>query len=128
MSLSDTAIRNAKPKEKPYKLTDEKGLYLLVNKSGQYFRFNYRFGGKRLTLALGVYPDLSLKAAREKHREARQQLANGVDPGQYKKATKTRAANSFEAVAQMVVVKKCLKFISSGDKSYGSAADTNFRR
>jgi integrase len=110
MSLSDTAIRNAKPKEKPYKMADEKGLYLLVNKSGQYFRFDYRFGGKRLTLALGVYPDLTLKAARDKHREARQQLANGIDPGQYKKATKnmtkTRAANSFEAVAREWFSKK----------------------
>ena len=110
MPLSDTAIRNVKPKEKSYKLADEKGLYLLVTKSGQYFRYDYRFAGKRLTLALGVYPDLSLKAAREKHREARQHLANGVDPGQFKKATKnmdkTRAANSFEAVAREWFSKK----------------------
>jgi len=110
MSLSDTAIRNAKPKEKPYKIADGKGLYLLVTKSGRYFRFDYRFGGKRLTLALGVYPDMSLKAAREKHREARQLLANGVDPGQFKKAIKnmdkTRAANSFEAVSREWFSKK----------------------
>jgi len=54
MSLTDTAIRNAKPKEKPYKLTDQQGLYLLVNKVGKYFRYDYRFGGKRKTLSLGV--------------------------------------------------------------------------
>ncbi|MCL7489285.1 MAG: Arm DNA-binding domain-containing protein [Desulfobulbaceae bacterium] len=57
MPLTDTAIRNAKPNEKPYKLTDGKGLYLLVNKVGKYFRFDYRYRGKRKTLALGVYPD-----------------------------------------------------------------------
>ncbi|MBU4261002.1 MAG: tyrosine-type recombinase/integrase [Proteobacteria bacterium] len=110
MSLSDTAIRNAKPKEKPYKITDGKGLYLLVTKSGRYFRFDYRFGGKRLTLALGVYPDMTLKVAREKHGEARQQLANGIDPGQFKKSIKNmdkaRAANSFEAVAREWFFKK----------------------
>ncbi len=107
MPLSDTTLRSTKKLEKgskPQKLADEKGLYLLVTTSGLYFRFDYRFGGKRLTLSLGVYPDLSLKAAREKHREARQHLANGVDPGQLKKATKNmtkdRAANSFEAVAR----------------------------
>ncbi len=104
MPLSDTAIRNAKNKEKRYKLHDEKGLYLLVNKAGKYFRFDYRFANKRKTLALGVYPDLTLKEAREKHAEARKQIVNGVDPAEFKKITKTmkaeRAANSFEAVAR----------------------------
>ena len=61
MPLTDTAIRNAKPKEKHYKLTDGKGMYVLVNQSGKYFRLDYRFGGKRKTLALGVYPDVTLK-------------------------------------------------------------------
>jgi len=65
MSLTDTAIRNAKPKDQAYKLTDEKGLYLLVSQSGKYFRQDYRFGGKRKTLSHGVYPKLSLKEARE---------------------------------------------------------------
>jgi len=57
MPLTDTAIRNAKPQNKQYKLTDEKGMYLLVNKAGKYFRLDYRFAGKRKTLAIGVYPD-----------------------------------------------------------------------
>jgi integrase len=104
MSLTDTAIRNAKAKEKPYKLSDEKGLYLLVNKAGKYFRFDYRYVGKRKTLALGVYPDVKLIDAREKRDEARKLLQNDVDPAQYRKETrdiqKERVANNFEAVAR----------------------------
>jgi hypothetical protein len=68
MPLTDTAIRHAKPQNKQYKLTDEKGMYVLVNKSGKYFRFDYRFAGKRKTLALGVYPEVKLVEAREKRR------------------------------------------------------------
>jgi len=104
MPLTDTAIRNAKSKERPYKLFDEKGLYLLVNKVGKYFRFDYRYAGKRKTLAHGVYPDVKLAEARKKRDEARKLLQNGVDPAQYRKETKAmqkqQAANSFEAVAR----------------------------
>lgn len=104
MPLTDTAIRNAKQKEKPYKLSDQKGVYLLVNTAGKYFRYDYRFAGKRKTLALGVYPDVKLAAARERHDEARRMLKNGVDPAQHRKETKTlqkeQAANSFEALAR----------------------------
>ena len=104
MPLTDTAIRNAKPKEKQYKLADEKGLYLLVKKAGKYFRFDYRYAGKRKTLALGVYPGVKLKEAREKRDESRKLLQNAVDPAQYRKETKTmqkeQAANSYEAVAR----------------------------
>ena len=104
MPLTDTAIRNAKSKERLYKLFDEKGLYLLVNKVGKYFRFDYRYAGKRKTLALGVYPDVKLAEARKKRDEARKLLQNGVDPAQYRKETKAmqkqQAANSFEAVAR----------------------------
>ena len=104
MPLTDTAIRNAKPKEKPYKLTDGRGLYLLVNKSGKYFRWDYRFGGKRKTLALGVYPDLKLKEVREKHEDLRRLLARDLDPMEYKKQVKAEihaeTTNSFEAVAR----------------------------
>ena len=103
MPLTDTAIRNAKPKEKPYKLSDEKGLYLLVNNAGKYFRFDYRFFGKRKTLALGVYPDVKLAEAREKRDEARKLLQNDVDPVQHKKEIKHmrihQATNSLESVA-----------------------------
>ena len=110
MSLTDPACRNAKPKDKQYKLSDTKGLYLLVNKSGKYFRLDYRFAGKRKTLALGVYPDVSLKKARTKRDDAKKMLENGVDPSHFKKMSKAMrldsAGNSFEAVAREWIAKK----------------------
>ena len=65
MPLTDVAIRKASPAEKPYKLADGEGLYLLVNATGKYWRFDYRFVGKRKTLALGTYPDVGRADARE---------------------------------------------------------------
>ncbi len=79
MALTDTAVRNAKPAEKAQKLADEKGLFLLINPNGtKYWRQKYRFDGKEKLLAHGVYPDVSLKDAREKRDAARKLLANGV--------------------------------------------------
>lgn len=105
MPLSDTAIRAAKPAEKPYKLPDEKGLFLLVHPNGsRYWRQKYRFEGKEKMLAHGVYPETSLKEARERRDEARKLLAQGIDPGEQRKAQKAakqdRAANSFEVIAR----------------------------
>lgn len=104
MPLSALAVKNAKPDAKPYKLSDGRGLYLLVNATGKYWRLDYRFEGKRKTLALGVDPDTSLADARNKCDEARKLLAQGVDPGEARKAHKasrlTAHANSFEAVAR----------------------------
>lgn len=104
MSLTDTAARNAKPTAKPYKLADEKALYLLVNPNGsKWWRLKYRFGGKEMLLSLGVYPDVSLKDARTKRDQARNLLANGVNPSAHRQMEKTTrsaaAANSFEAIA-----------------------------
>jgi integrase len=99
--LSDTRIKNAKPKDKPYKLQDEKGMYLLVMPNGsKYFRLNYRFNGKQKTLAIGIYPDTSLKRAREKRDAARIFIADGIDPGVEKKAAKTARLNNFEQIAR----------------------------
>lgn len=64
--LTDTAVRNAKPSGKPYKIADRNGLYLLVSPAGKYWRINYRFHGKQKTLALGVYPAVTLADARKK--------------------------------------------------------------
>ncbi len=75
--LTDTQVRSAKPSTRPLKLFDGRGLYLLVKPNGgRYWRYNYRFNGKGKTLALGVYPDVSLVKARARHQEARQLLAS----------------------------------------------------
>lgn len=105
MKLSDTAIRKAKPQEKPYKMADGGGMYLEITPSGsKYWRLKYRFNGKEKRLALGVYPDVPLALARERRDAARKQLAQDIDPSEHKKATKAakadRAANSFEVIAR----------------------------
>ena len=92
--LTDTAIRNAKPRERPYKLVDSRGLYLLVTPSGgKWWRFDYRFGGKRKSLSMGIYPEVALKEARGRRDSAREQLAHGVDPGAARKAQKAARAD-----------------------------------
>jgi Arm DNA-binding domain len=99
--LSDTVIRSAKPREKPYKLADGGGLYLLVNRSGaRCWRFKFRVNKVERVLALGVYPDVSLKLAREGRDEARRLMANGVDPGAKRRAEKFAPSNGFEAVGR----------------------------
>ncbi|UTV55795.1 tyrosine-type recombinase/integrase [Burkholderia arboris] len=105
MPLTDTTIRNTKPAAKPIKLFDGGGLFLLVTPAGQrYWRLKYRAAGKEKLLALGVYPDVTLAAARRKRDEAREKMAAGIDPGEAKKAEKRSARlsaeNSFEAVAR----------------------------
>ena len=81
MSLSDTAIRNAKPGVRPVRLFDGGGLYVEVSPAGgKWWRLKYRHGGKEKRLSLGTYPDVSLKAARARRESARQQLAEGEDP------------------------------------------------
>lgn len=82
MSLTNVKISTAKPREKAYKLTDEKGLDLQVNpNSSKYWRFKYRYASKEKKLAFGVYPDMSLADARDKRDAARKLVANDVDPG-----------------------------------------------
>ncbi|AWG30944.1 tyrosine-type recombinase/integrase [Burkholderia cenocepacia] len=105
MPLTDTAIKNAKPAEKPQRLFDGGGLYLEVAPSGgKWWRLKYRVGGKEKRISLGVYPDVPLKEARERRDKARALLAGGGDPGEAKKAEKRTqrlsAENSFEAVAR----------------------------
>jgi integrase len=105
MALTDVAVRNAKPKDKLYRLFDERGMYLEVSAAGgKWWRLKYRFAGKEKRLSLGVYPDVGLKDARDRRDEARKLLANGIDPAIERKvqkaATVERAANSFEAVAR----------------------------
>ncbi len=105
MPLSNTAILNAKATYKPYALTDERGLSILIQPNGgKWWRFRYRFEGKAKMLSLGIYPDVGLKDARERREVARKLLADGVDPGEHRKAAKAvkveRAANSFEVIGR----------------------------
>jgi len=105
--LSDTACKNAHkhPKNstgKPFKLSDEKGLFLLVKPQvddwGKWWRFKYHFGGKEKLLSLGTYPDTSLSQAREKRDEARKQIADGIDPAETRKTAKIAKSHIFKQV------------------------------
>lgn len=103
--LTDLAVRKAAPREKPYKLSDGGGLYLLVTKAGQrYWRMDYRFADKRATAALGVYPTISLAEARAKRLEIKKQIAEGMNPAAKRRIEKITGpfanANSFRTVAE----------------------------
>jgi integrase len=102
MKLSDTQIKNVKPKDKPQKLFDGNGMHLLIKTTGsKLWRFDYRFNKSRKTISLGVYPDVSLKEARKRLTGARELVANGIDPSVHRKIQKDDAdKNSFEAVAR----------------------------
>lgn len=105
MALTDTFVKQVKPaKPAGDKYTDGQGMYLLVKLAGKYWRMDYRHLGKRKTLALGVYPAVSLAKARARRAEARELLADGVDPAQAKReerhASTAAAGNTFEAVAR----------------------------
>lgn len=111
MALTDTAVRNAKPKSKPYKITDAQGLYLLVNPSGsKLWRVKYRINGVERKLALGSYPEITLAEARSARDVARKQLAHAVDPNAAKRQARIeasiRASNSFVSVAEELIEKK----------------------
>jgi len=105
MSLTETTVKNSKPREKAYKLSDEKGLYVQVNPNGsKLWHLKYRFADKEKRLAFGPYPTVTLAMAREQRTEAQRLMRDNVDPGEYKKqakrAAKVAAANTFEAVAR----------------------------
>ncbi|MFM0174120.1 integrase arm-type DNA-binding domain-containing protein [Paraburkholderia sediminicola] len=104
MALTDLAVRNAKPAEKQQKLFDSGGMFLLITPAGgKRWVLKYRINGKEKSLALGMYPEVSLVEARKRRDVAREKLAADIDPGEAKKAdrraAKLAAANSFEAVA-----------------------------
>jgi integrase len=110
MPLTDTAVRGAKAGNKPQKLSDGGGLFLLVQPSGsKLWRLAYRFGGKQKTQALGVYPNVSLAQARGGRDEAKKLLARGIDPSAQRKRDRqiaaTSAANTFKVVAAEFVEK-----------------------
>jgi integrase len=103
MPLTDILVRNAKPSAKPARLYDQRGLYIEISPGGgKWWRWKYRYDGREKRLSLGVYPDVSLKAARDKREDARRLLAAGTDPSETRRAQKSaragRAGNSFEVV------------------------------
>lgn len=103
MALTDTAVRNAKGKESPYKLSDGGGLFMLVRPDGsRYWRLAYRHLGKQKTLALGVYPAVSLADARKAREAAKQQLAQGEDPADAKRTQKREAVENAERTFEHV--------------------------
>lgn len=100
-TLSDTEIKRAKPKEKPYKLFDGGGLYMIVSPAGsKWWRFKYQFGGREKLLSVGIYPDVPLKAARIRRDDARKLVAAGIDPSMKRKGEKVAQANTFKALAE----------------------------
>lgn len=94
MPLNARQVETAKPKEKDYKLTDERGLFLLVTTNGRkYWRLKYRVSGKEKKLSIGVYPDISLAEARLKREEARKLLAGVMTPAS-KNSARSKPKNS----------------------------------
>ena len=103
--LTDKQVKGAKTRARPYKLTDQAGLYLHVSKSGtKSWRYDYRLAGRRHTLTIGQYPLIPLKEARELHTDARRVVAKGISPAlakqREKRAAKLAAANSFRDIAE----------------------------
>jgi integrase len=103
MPLTDIKVRAAKPKDKSYKLSDSGGLFLLISPVGsKYWRLKYRFQGKEKLLAIGVYPEISLAEAREKRDQAKKQIANGIDPGDFKKSSKNSVRKTEEGSLEYI--------------------------
>jgi integrase len=99
--LNDTRVRSAKSREKAFKLSDERGLFLLVTPTGsRLWRLKYRVNGREKLISLGAYPDVTLKRAREKRDAARRLIADGIDPSVQRKAERAALAQSFEGVAK----------------------------
>ena len=119
MPITDAKVKTAKPQDKDYKLADEKGLFLLVKKTGgKYWRFKYRYRTKEKLLAIGVYPDTSLAQARAERDNARGLIAQDIDPMTRRKTEKAAkllsGANSFDAVSREWLAKRGPKS-ESGD-------------
>lgn len=118
--LTDTKIKHAKPRKKPFKMFDERGLFLLIypdridaetgkirRHGSKGWRFRYRYGGREKLLSFGNYPDTSLKLARAKRDDARQLLADNIDPSAVRQAEKLAQADTFEAIAREWLVAGC---------------------
>lgn len=134
--LNATTITKAKPKEKPYKLSDGNSLFLLINpatkknkEGSKLWRFNYRFNGKQKQLSLGKYPDVSLAKARKLCQEAREMVASGDDPSEQRKAHREEiealTANSFEVVAREFIKSKENQWTKSNSQKVTRQLEVN---
>ena len=122
MALTDVAIRSAKPKERPYKLGDVLGLFLLVQPTGgKLWRLKYRVDGREQKLSLGAYPEVGLSEARKRRDEARQLLAVGKDPGVEKKRAKLRSSIQSENTFSALSAEYCAKRKRDGMRPWAPA-------
>lgn len=118
MPLTDVEVRSAKPGDKPVKLSDGEGMFLyIVPTGGKLWRLKYRVDGKEKLLSMGQYPEVTLKQARARRDDARRLLAEGLDPGAIRKATKAAktagTVNSFEAVARLWFAKEKASLVAT---------------
>lgn len=126
MALTDTAIRNAKARDKDYKLPDSGGLYLLITPAGgKLWRLKFRIDGKERKLALGRYPEISLTDARKQRDAARSQMVQGADPAREKQRRKVHARLSAENTFGAIAAEYCAKRKRDGEKRW--AASTAIR-
>src|SRR3546814_7074473 len=118
MPLSDVVIRNAKPREKPFKMGDSLGLFLLVQPSGgKLWRLKYRINGREKKFALGVYPDVSLSDARRRRDEARRLLADGKDPSLEKQRRSEEHTSELQSLMRISYAGFCLKTKKTNKKT-----------
>jgi integrase len=122
LALTDVALRNAKPKAKPYKLGDTLGLFLLVQPSGgRLWRVKYRIDGKEKKFGVGTYPEVSLTDARKKRDEARELVAAGKDPSVERRRDKARSLVEAENTFNAVAAEYCAKRKRDGEKGWAPA-------
>jgi integrase len=121
MALTDIQVRSAKPRDKAFRLADERGMYLEIATNGsKYWRLKYRLLGKEKLMALGVYPEVSLKEAREKRDNARKLIAESEDPIAHKKAKKTAAIVEATSMFEIVAREWFLKYSPSWVANHAS--------
>lgn len=124
MSLNATSLKSAKPEDKPYKLFDTQGLFILINPNGSMlWRFQYSFQKKRKLLALGAYPDVSLADARQRRDEARRLLSGGKDPGEVRKEEKAAIAKAKSSTFKVVAGNWIALQNWTDDTRHAAAAD-----
>jgi integrase len=125
MPLTDVVIRNAKPREKPYKVGDTLGLFLLVQPSGgKLWRVKYRIDGKEKKLAIGIYPQVGLAEARRRRDAARELVAAGKDPGREKQREKVRSRIQAETTFDAIAAEFCQKRRRDGQKAWAVSTAT----